>query len=241
MEPNLYITTDNEINIVIKHVERVIGIQLGWIKIFIVLEQCWKDGLINDDEYVDLLCNLENEEFELKDEFMQHIINLILAGEPLVEMQKINNEVYKLDENLLAVSLQEDPSIDSFIKLIRKEESLKTEPKLKDGNIELKLYENFELDEEPDYDGIIKSINERSKGNWIYEYDNLKQQWKDGLITKNEFENRAGDLGVPDRESLWKLKGFRRIYECSKSNKKTSEKTIIRIYPQMQIMQRIKD
>jgi len=49
-------------------------------------------------------------------------------------------------------------------------------------------------------------------------------------LIKNEFKHHVGNLGVPDCESLWKLKGFRRIYECSKSNKKTSEKTIIRIY-----------
>ena len=48
---------------------------------------------------------------------------------------------------------------------------------------------------------------------------------------KNELEDRLGELGVPDSESLWILKGFRRIYACSNSNKKKSEKTIIRIYP----------
>ncbi len=208
----------------------MITIPLGWIKIFIILKQCWKDGLINDDEYVDLLCNLENEEFELEDEFMQHIINLILAQEPIIEIQKVNDEVYKLNENALAMNLQENSSIDNFVRLIRKEESLKTEPKLKDENLELK-YENFELEEEPDYAGIIKSINDRRKGKWINEYDDLNQLWKDGLIDKNELEDRLGELGVPDKESMWKLRGFRRIYQCSKSNKKRSEKTIIRIYP----------
>ena len=38
---------------------------------------------------------------------------------------------------------------------------------------------NNRLEEEPDYKAIIKSIKERSKGNWINEYDNLKQLWKD--------------------------------------------------------------
>lgn len=75
----------------------------------------------------------------------------------------------------------------------------------------------------------MKSINKRSKGNWINEYDNLKQLWKDGSIDKNELEHRLGDLGVPKQGTLFMLKGFRRI--CSKSNKKRSEKTFIRIYP----------
>jgi hypothetical protein len=48
---------------------------------------------------------------------------------------------------------------------------------------------------------------------------------------KNEFEDHLGELGIPDSESLWQLKAFRRIYACSNSNKKKSEKTIIRIYP----------
>jgi hypothetical protein len=90
---------------------------------------------------------------------------------------------------------------------------------------------NNRLEEEPDYEAIIKSIKERSKGNWINEYDKLKEFWKDGLIGKNEFEHRLGELSVPERGTLCILKGFRRINECSKSNKKTSEKTIIRIYP----------
>ena len=51
------------------------------------------------------------------------------------------------------------------------------------------------------------------------------------MIGKNEFEDRLGELGVPERGTLRTLKGFRRINECSNSNKKKSEKTIIRIYP----------
>jgi hypothetical protein len=51
------------------------------------------------------------------------------------------------------------------------------------------------------------------------------------LIDKNELEHRLGELGVPDSESLRILKDFRRIYVCMHSNKKKSEKTIIRIYP----------
>ena len=53
----------------------------------------------------------------------------------------------------------------------------------------------------------------------------------DWLIGKNEFEDHLGELGIPDSESLRILKGFRRIYACSNSNKKKSEKTIIKIYP----------
>ncbi len=75
------------------------------------------------------------------------------------------------------------------------------------------------------------SIKERSKGNWINEYDNLKQLWKDGLIGKKELEDRLGELGIPDSKSMGQIRTFRRIYTCSNSNKRKSEKTIIRIYP----------
>jgi hypothetical protein len=53
------------------------------------------------------------------------------------------------------------------------------------------------------------------------------------LIGKKELEDRLGELGIPDSKSLWQMKNFRRIYTCSNSNKKKSEKTIIRIYPKI--------
>ena len=90
---------------------------------------------------------------------------------------------------------------------------------------------NNRLEKEPDYDIIMNSIKERSKGTWINSYDNLKKLWKDGLIGKNEFEDHLGELGLPERGTLGLLKGFSRSYACSNSNKKKSEKTIIKIYP----------
>lgn len=90
---------------------------------------------------------------------------------------------------------------------------------------------NKKLEEEPDYEAITKSIKKRSEGNWINAYDNLKQLWKNRLIDKNELENSLGELGVPKSGTLWMLKGFRRIDECSNFNKKRNEKTFIKIYP----------
>jgi hypothetical protein len=51
------------------------------------------------------------------------------------------------------------------------------------------------------------------------------------LIGKNEYEDLLGKLGIPKRGTFSLLKGFGRINECSNSNKKKSEKTIIKIYP----------
>jgi hypothetical protein len=71
---------------------------LGWIKINIILEQCWKDDLIDDEGYIDLLCDEDLERLTLKDEWVLHVLELIRNKEPLISLPKTNDEVYKLNE-----------------------------------------------------------------------------------------------------------------------------------------------
>lgn len=205
---------------------------LGWIKIDIILEQCWKDGQIDDEEYVDLLCDEDFERMILNEEWVLHILELIRNKEPLISVPKTNEEVYKLNGLKFAAlcELDDISAIVAFNKTLLKEDSMITLPQEHEDMIQVnQVYENTFPDDiefiKPHIDEIVTGIKKRLEGSYIWESSTIKKLWRDGMINQEECEKRLGKLGMPDSKSLW----FMRHY--SKTCKTGKEKTVLTIKP----------
>lgn len=114
---------------------------LGWIKINIILEQCWKDGLINDEKYIDFLFDGDLKRLTLTDEWVLHVLDLIRIKKPLISVSKTFDEVYKLNELKFAAicELDDISAFEAFNKILLEEDSMIVLPQEHEDMIQLSI------------------------------------------------------------------------------------------------------
>jgi len=215
---------------------------LEWVLLYIILEQCWKDGLIKYEEYLDLLWGKVGIK-SVKKEWISHIIWLVSDCQPLISVPKANDEVYKLNERKITalLDLDEYSAIDEFIKLMNDEDFLIILPQYQEDTIQLMMsllrdgegqpkLSRFETGMVQYIEQMIKEIDKPRSAAQFYE--NVHNMYEQTFPDDIDFEEPEIDKfveGISNRLKgtyIWESSKIKKLWRDGLINQEECEKRI---------------